>query len=82
MNPLCVNSPPDQTPKTFSNPDNYLQHFFKRPVEAIDFLEHIVRNSDVSSELVFNSLLENYLQSYSRAANQQEQWITFEIAAF
>ena len=29
--------------RQFSNPDNYLRHFFKRPQEAIDYLEHIVR---------------------------------------
>ena len=33
----------DRDNRQFSNPDNYLRHFFKRPQEAIDFLEHIVR---------------------------------------
>ena len=33
----------DRDKRQFSNPDNYLRHFFKCPQEAIDFLEHIVR---------------------------------------
>ena len=53
--------------KVHSDPDNYLHHFFRRPREAIDFLEHIVRAQDgAPSELVFNSLLENYLLTYSK----------------
>merc|ERR1719300_1534013 len=63
----------DRDKRQFSNPDNYLRHFFKCPQEAIDFLEHIVRENPNPSELVFNSLLENYLQSYSRAIKRQEE---------
>ena len=56
-----------RTTRQSSNPDNYLHHFFKRPSEAIDFLEHILHHqnnteSATASSLVFNSLLENYLQ--------------------
>ena len=49
----------------FSNPDNFLHHFFKKSDEAIEFLEHMIRvKPESSSQLVYNSLLEHYLQNY------------------
>merc|ERR1712150_365781 len=49
----------------FSNPDNFLHHFYKKSNEAIEFLEHMTRaKPEESSQLVYNSLLEHYLQSY------------------
>jgi hypothetical protein len=49
----------------FSNPDNFLHHFFKKSDEAIEFLEHMIKvKPEESSQLVYNSLLEHYLQNY------------------
>ena len=67
---LGTGSENDMQMKTFqspncSNPDNFLRHFFKKSDEAIDFLEHMIKvKPEKSSELVYNSLLEHYLQSY------------------
>ena len=57
--------------KMFSNPDNFLHHFFKKSIEAIDFLEHMIRvKPDESSQLVYNSLLEHFLQNYGALDNK------------
>ena len=58
----------------FSDPDNFLHHFFKKSDEAIAFLEHMIKvKPEESSQLVYNSLLEHYLQNYGALKGAYEE---------
>merc|ERR550539_2099412 len=58
----------------FSDPDNFLHHFCKKSDEAIAFLEHMIKvKPEESSQLVYNSLLEHYLQNYGALKGAYEE---------
>ena len=60
-----MNGEMNTSSQKYSDPDNFLHHFYKKSNEAIDFLEHMIQTKpEESSQLVYNSLLEHYLQNY------------------
>ena len=67
-----MNGEMNTSSQKFSNPDNFLHHFYKKSNEAIEFLEHMIQaKPEESSQLVYNSLLEHYLQNYGGLKDSQ-----------
>eukprot|EP00795_Rhopilema_esculentum_P008547 gene8547-14548_t len=51
-----------------ANPDEYIHIFVHQKQKLIDFLEHMVKIRNDCSNVIYNTLIELYLQNASRAA--------------
>lgn len=80
--PVELDSIYDVDERKRGDPENYLHLFADAPEYLVEFLEYLMREvPNCSSKLVFNSLLENYLEQWSKVATTAETKVVEKISS-